>query len=294
MVTKEKLINMPVPKILNFLNEVKRTGILLVKQGEHWVKVFVKNGEIVDLDSSHFPELSLADFIKRRGLIPEDKLEEYISQARDAGEKLGEYLVTRGLINPHDLAEILNLHIVSKLLEISGWLEGEFTFEDSPVVSSPYRFLGVNLASLIYQGIKDYLKLPKLPQEFWGRKEHTLYRRQSTRFRLDDLPMKSRDMRLFQLVDGTRTLRQLVFVSQMPKRQAYMVLYALYLLGFVGFSEQVEVAASPRAQATERGGAAEKGGGYDIRVDHSLLEEALAAVERRRAKAPAAAYAEEP
>lgn len=294
MVTREKLINMPVPKILNFLNEVKRTGILLVKQGEHWVKVFFKNGDIVDLDSSHFPELSLADFIRRRGLIPEDKLEEYINHARETGEKLGEYLVTRGLINPHDLAEMLNLHIVSKLLEISGWLEGEFVFEDAPVASSPYRFLNVNIASIIYQGIKDYLKLPRLPQEFWGRKEHVLYKRKSSRFRLDDLPMKSKDMRLYQLVDGTRTLRQLVFASQMPKRQAYMVLYALYLLGFVGFSEQPEVVVSSRTQAAERGDTAKREGGYDIKIDRRLLEEALAAVERKRAKVPAEVYAEEP
>ncbi|HDH97108.1 MAG TPA: DUF4388 domain-containing protein, partial [Proteobacteria bacterium] len=284
MIPERSLKDMPVPKIINFLNEVGRTGILTVKKGDQWVRVYFKRGEIVDLESSHMPELSLADFIKRRGLIPEDKLKEYANEAIGAGRRLGEYLVERKLISPHDFSEILHLHIVSKLFKISSWTEGEFTFEEKEFPSSPYHVLDLNIAAIIYQGIKEYLDLPKLPVEFRGRKESIVYKSLNPRFRFDDLPLSTKELRLYQLIDGTRTLRQLVLMSKMPRKKAYMALYALYLLKFITFTEPRVMELEPERREEEKKEeerlAPARERGYELRVDSRLIDEALKAVER--------------
>jgi len=287
MVPDRSLKDMPVPKIINFINEIGRTGILTVKKDEQWVRVYFKRGEIVDLESSHMPELSLSDFIKRRGLITEDKLKEYANEAIGAGKRLGEYLVERGLISPHDFSEVLHLHIVSKLFKISSWTEGDFSFEEKKLAYSPYHVLDINLAAIIYQGIKEYLDLPKLPVEFRGRKESLVYKNPSSRFRFDDLPLSTKELRLYQLIDGTRTLRQLVLLSKMPRKKAYMALYALFLLKFVSFTEPRVAELEPEKKKEVKEEEEKKAApapleevGYEIRVDNRLIDEALKVVER--------------
>jgi tetratricopeptide (TPR) repeat protein len=99
---------------------------------------------------------------------------------------------------------------------------------------------------------------------------------------LGDLRMKGREIQMIKLVDGKRSLRDVVAqCGAEDKKEAYKALYGLFILGFVGFAEHATTRV-PKAAARKAADDAERvSPGYALRAD-DLIREAMDSVDRIR------------
>ncbi len=279
-VVKGSLLQVPFPKVLNFINQAGKSGILALSQGKRKVHIHFDRGEIVYVTSSYFPDLGLGDFLMKEGKITLQVQEESVDKARAAKMKQGAYLVEKGYLSPHDLYEALNKQVQEKLFSLFVWAEGDFFFKEGGIVDEEHRILNISFPILLYRGVRSYMPMDRPPVEFRGRKESPLVKRLAGRYKVEDLRLGPAETRVYNLINGSHTMRQIIALSNMSKRAAYKVLYGLYLLELIGFPE---AAKTDQLKMTTRKGKEEKPEkkqGYEISVAEDLIAEAVASVDR--------------
>ncbi|MDP8255899.1 MAG: DUF4388 domain-containing protein [Candidatus Alcyoniella australis] len=280
---KGSLASVPTPKVIYFFASGEKTGVLALTNGKKKVHLHFNKGKLVYVTSSYFPKLSIGDFLAERNLISEDVNLASKEEIKRSKKKQGEWLLENNYITPHDLYQALNEHVRLKLLSVFEWIEGEYYFRDNGIIDEEYQVLNLNIPALIYEGVREKLPMNKMPREFRGRKESLIFKRPDPPFMINDLPMGPGDNRMFEkLVNGKLTLRQAVHASKMKPKRAYKILYALYMLGLIGFPENVgktrtlpktPAAKTPKPKASK---------GYEISIDEELISSALESVDRIR------------
>jgi len=276
---KGSLQQVPFPKVLNFINQAGKTGILALSQGKRKVHIHFDRGEIVYVTSSYFPDLSLGDYLVKDGKITLQVQDESIDKSRKSKIKQGAYLVEKGYLSPHDLYEALNKQVMEKLFKLFTWNEGDFFFREGEIVAEEHRILNISFPNLLYRGIRSYLPLKRPPLEFRGRKEARLVKRLTGRYKIEDLRLGPAEMRIYNLINGEHTLRQVIALANMSKRAAYKVVYGLYLLELVGFPEAGKTDEIKIARKKAKEPKDEKAS-YEISVSNDLIDEAVASIDR--------------
>lgn len=278
---KGSLTQVPFAKVLNFINQAGKSGILALSQGKRKVHIHFDRGEIVYVTSSYFPDMSLGDYLVKEGKISKEINDESVDNCRQDKTKQGAYLVEKGHLSPHELYEALNKQVTEKLFKLFLWAEGEFFFREGEIIGEEHRILNISFPNLLYRGIRFYLPLDRPPVEFRGRKEDIIVKRFAGRYKIEDLKLGPAEVRIYNLVNGERTLRQIVSLANMNKRIAYKVLYALYLLEMVGFPEAFRSDRITK-MAKEKRTPRTAGGGFEISISNDLIAEAMASVDRIR------------
>ena len=280
-VVKGSLLQIPFPKVLNFINQAGKSGILALSQAKRKVHIHFDRGEIVYVTSSYFPEMGLGDFLMKEGKITLQVQEESVDRARAAKMKQGAYLVEKGYLSPHDLYEALNKQVQEKLFSLFTWVEGDFYFKEGGIVDEEHRILNISFPVLLYRGVRSHLPMERPPVEFRGRKENKLLKRLAGRFKVEDLRLGPGETRVYNLINGSHTMRQIVALSNMSKRAAYKVLYGLFLLELIGFPEAAktdEIKLSARKGKEEKEKKPKQG--YEIAAADDLIRNAMASVDR--------------
>lgn len=274
-----------VPKILNLMMSAEKTGVLTLSYAERQVQIHFDRGAVAYVSSSFMPGLGLADFLVARKLLSEEQMQQAADKAMEDGAKLGIYLVEKGIISSHDLFETLNLQVKAKLFRAFTWVEGEYVFREGEIVEQQARNLSINLPNVIYEGLRSYVPMKKLPTEFKGRNDDSLFRLYPKTPDINQIKLKPKDARMLKVIDDKRTLRQIVSLvvqDKAEKKEAYKGLYGLFVLGFIGFKENAAATrrlnTRPRPAAKKKPAPAQEG--YEIKLPKELIESAVESVER--------------
>ncbi|MCC6158626.1 MAG: DUF4388 domain-containing protein [Deltaproteobacteria bacterium] len=278
---KGTLAQLPLPKALLYVHQAEKTGILAVTRGPKKVHIHFDRGHLVHVTSSYFPGLALGEYLVKEGRITQDVADESFENTRTGRTKQGMYLVEHGHLSPHELYEALNTHVLVKLQRLFEWPDGDIFFKQGEIVEAEHRILKTSVTNLVFTGIRDFFPMTTLPREFKGRKEMVMHRRPDCRIRVEDMAFGPMGSRVYNVVNGQRTLRQVIAGSKMPKGQAYKILYALFLMGFIGFPESLHESRRRAESSKTAKPAAEPGReGYEISIDEDLIAQALESVDR--------------
>jgi len=280
---KGSLKQVSVPKVLYFIHNARKTGVLAIAMDKKKLHMHFLKGNIVYVTSSYFSGLSLGDFLLKEGKISIQIHEEALDKIINTDVKQGTYLIEKGYLSPHDLAETLNRHVLEKLFWMFEWESGDFYFKESDIINEELRLVDIPMQKLVYQGVRDHMPLRSLPLEFKGRKENVLFRRSDISFRLDSLGMGPIDTRILSFVNGQYTLRQIVALARLKKRAIYKILYGLYLTDVICFTEGA--AASAKNSSTEGKGEinrveSPKKEGYEVNISNDIIAQAMKSVDR--------------
>jgi tetratricopeptide (TPR) repeat protein len=276
---KGSLSQVPFPKVLNFVNQGGKTGVLAIARAKKKVHLHFLNGNIVYVTSSYVPGSTLGEFLVEEGKITKEQHEESLDQTRGTGLKQGLYLVEHRYLSPHELYETLHRQVMTKLYWLFEWTDGDFFFKDGGIVEESLRVIRVDLMRLVYTGVRDHMPLDRLPTEFRGRKESFLVRRPNVAFDIETLGLNPAESRVLAIINGQFTLRQVVTLAKMKKRAIYKILYGLFLTGVIGFPEvlRVQGTSTPKAAVKPRKAKDES---YEISAGADLIAQAMESVDR--------------
>ncbi|HVR44606.1 MAG TPA: DUF4388 domain-containing protein [Thermoanaerobaculia bacterium] len=210
--------------VLTFVSMVRRTGKLVVGQGDLERTIYWNRGEIV-FATANSTEHSLGHFLLRNGKITEQQYEESRSRLT-SGTRHGKVLVQMGAISPKDLWWGVKNQVLEIIYSVFGWDEGEFTFWESDEQIRERILLSLNTSSIIMEGIRRL-------------DEGAMIRERITSFdtvyatipgadaQLPSLDLDEHEIVLFHLIDGRRSIRDLIRSSELTEFEALRILYQL-------------------------------------------------------------------
>jgi hypothetical protein len=123
--------DVPLPAILQDLQQGKATGALVVRRSGVEKCIFVKSGDIVFATSTDGRD-RLGEMLVKAGLLSRDNLEAALKlYHKNAGiKKIGAILVENGFVSPRDLFAGLKTQVKDILYSLFLWDDAEYRFEE--------------------------------------------------------------------------------------------------------------------------------------------------------------------
>jgi CheY-like chemotaxis protein len=209
-----------VPRLLVALHVGQATGALTIARGPVKKIVAVERGQPVYAASNVAAERFGAICV-RRGIVPAERLEELRKAA--PGQRSAELLLGAGLLGPERRLELVTAQIRAVAWSTFEWREGSYRFQAGrpPAARLPLR---LDAGDLILDGMRRATTLERLRAELPG--EAHLAPRPDPAFELYALRILPAEAHLLTLADGTKSVADLLRLSDRPARDTLAFLQA--------------------------------------------------------------------
>ncbi|MDA8082040.1 MAG: DnaJ domain-containing protein [Nitrospiraceae bacterium] len=229
------------------LHRYRKTGVMTIRFGKVVKKIYVRDGELV-FSTSNQPEDRLGDLLLREGKITREQYDRATEEMRRTGRKQGVVLVQLGYLRPQELVPVLRRQVEQIILSLFTQRDGVFEFEEMPVPPDGMITLKLSPYNLIYYGIKRIegdlrSEIPPLNAVPSAAPD--------TEHILKDMTLDSSAGLVVSLVDGRRTLGEIIGSAPVSEEEAIRTLYALFCL------KLLEVKTVKEGSVPEEPGAAE-------------------------------------
>ncbi len=231
------LVETPFPRLLARLHIGAGTGRLHVQRGEVDKSIYVREGEPVLVDSSKKDEL-FGSFLLSRGIIEQEQLDQALARLHEWGGRLGDALVAIGAVPAHDIYELLSEQMRQKLLDVFTWREGYYGYYENQEPETKGYPLGIDALKIIVEGCREHVPFGHLVDRYDDRMHVTIREVDSMPFDLDRLGLKTRELRVLNLISPSTTLSELLdtFPST-QKSRVYRIVYLLQQLEVIDFDD---------------------------------------------------------
>ena len=210
--------------VLTFVSMVRRSGKLVLLHEELERTIFWNRGEIV-FATSNSPEHSLGQFLLRNGKITEDQYLE--SRERLTGDtRHGKLLVQMGAISPKDLWWGVKNQVLEIVYSLFAWEHGEFAFFESDEQLQERILLSLNTSAIIMEGIRR-LDEGQMIRERITSLTIVYAVVPGSEAQLPSLELSDQEMELFNLIDGSRSIRALIRDASLTEFETLRILYQL-------------------------------------------------------------------
>ncbi len=185
---------------------VAETGLLRFSNGRQLKDVYLVRGAPESVNSN-LPADRFGEYLVTRGFLRLSDLERALTELPRFSGKLGEALVGLGFMRPLDVFRLLSQQVRERVMELFGWLEGEFSFfrgmrnpvEAFPLGLNSFEILGAGVLALNY----EFLQSRFAPLLGFHPRAMPNPRINPESFRLGPTPRE-----VWGLLDGTRTLAE--------------------------------------------------------------------------------------
>jgi len=147
------LKSMPMPELLQWISQSKRTGTLKIRNNYITKRIYFKNGLVISSSSSD-PRDYLGQFLLSRGWISEVQLIKAIEKQEKKKMMLGKILVESKIITEEQLKKAMHSKTLETIFSIFLWDEGKFEFSAGEFPSYELIPLNLDINDLILNGIK--------------------------------------------------------------------------------------------------------------------------------------------
>lgn len=208
------------------LHRNRKTGIMTIRYGTAVKKIYIRDGDMI-FSASNQQEDRLGDVLLKQGRITHEQYDRTVEEMLRTGQKQGVTLVKLGYLKPQELVPVVRQQVEQIILSLFALQDGSFEFKELPLPPDAVITLKLSPANLIYYGIRRMDDTAGMLAELPG---------------LDRIPMLSSDPEdLFQdidlditgrqvvsLIDGRKTLGEILSSSEINDDEAVKTLYALF------------------------------------------------------------------
>jgi DNA-binding response OmpR family regulator/tetratricopeptide (TPR) repeat protein len=215
------------PEVLAQLYRVKASGGLLLRRGRIKKIVYLKDGYPTFVKSNLLSEC-LGRILVREKMISEEECERSLELLpRSNGKMQGTVLIEMGALSPHNLVFGLQLQLEQKLFDIFSWPDGDYQF-NARVEAPPQAVqLDMSLASIVYEGIRRKFSDDLIKDLLEPFIDLYLGVHPDPGHRFQEIPLEADERTLVALIDGRRTMREVIEQSALPPKNARQLVYAL-------------------------------------------------------------------
>jgi uncharacterized protein DUF4388 len=223
------LKTMALPDLLQWAGGGRKTGTLSLKSGSVQKRVHFRTGAIVG-SSSNDPREYLGQFMLSEGLITEQQLKDAFDLQAITNVMLGRILVKKGLLSEERVMEILRRKAEETIYSLFLWTEADFEFLENDLPPGEQVTISVRVEDVLLEGVRRFDTAKKIRQLL---PHDGVVLCRSDKPLPSEVAAKSFPKRVFDLVDGKRTLADIVLEAHASEFNVSQVLYALVQKGFI-------------------------------------------------------------
>ncbi|MBW1980037.1 MAG: DUF4388 domain-containing protein [Deltaproteobacteria bacterium] len=211
--------------VLQILSSEGKTGILEIARKEAKAAIYLKNGTIIAA-SSGLKELRLGELLLERGVISRQQLREVVAQAGRTARPVGEVLLAFGYVDEESLKRIVRYQVRETVLNIFLWEEGRFEFRESHVDFDERVFDEINTMEIILEAARrmdEWAVIKKvIPSDTM-----VFEIKHQPGTENEKVTLEPRELKVASLMDGSRSVRDLVKMTGISEFEIYKILYAM-------------------------------------------------------------------
>ena len=219
-----------IANLIQFLSSDQKTGVLQISGGGNTAKIFIKSGFIVYATSSQ-QKFRLGHFLRSEGVLSDEKLQECLQLAGEKNQQLGRFLVEQGYISRSSLKDFLHLQAEEILYDIFLWDAGDFEYTDIPINIKEKLFIPLNPMGIIMEATRRIDEQSIIKREIPG--EQLIFKISQKMGETEKLKLTKNERRILSLMDGNRTVKQVINDSGYAEPATYKIIYSLKMTGFI-------------------------------------------------------------
>jgi CheY-like chemotaxis protein len=219
-----------VPRLLNAYYESRHVGELKLQHGQVLKVVYFEAGRPV-YAASNLAQERFGRFCVRKGVLSETDLQQVAALSQEQAVRTGEAMVRLGLLSEERRRELLEQQVKEILWATFAWSQGSYGFSPQRPQRADLVRLSVFPGDLILEGVLRTEPLVRLRQQMGaGRK---LFPRTDPPYGLNEFQLSGGQALLLAYADGSKTVEDLLTLTDLPEREALAALRAFELLGLV-------------------------------------------------------------
>lgn len=222
LVLEGNLERFGLPDLLSFLQMARLTAALVLERPGQESKVFLRDGQPVFATSTH-DALRLGAMLVRQGKAEPSQVEAAIRRARSAGFRIGQGLMQAGLVDEAELQRLLKVQVSEVIFELFEWREGTFTVYDQVPPPATAVKLEVDLQNLVMEGVRRLDERGRVA-ELLPELDLVIEALANPERIKSSLSLTPEEWRIFFLVDGRRTAREICRLAGDPDELATLSL----------------------------------------------------------------------
>ena len=240
--------------IFQLIGIQKKTGMLVLREGEDMVRVSFQNGTIVGSEKeSEQMESRLGHVLVKRGVISQEQLNRALEIQSESLQRLGQVVVENGFIGASDLKEALRNQVLQIVYSLFRWKNGHYHFSPQDAVDFDRdNFEPISTESILMEGLRMLDEWPLIervindPYVVFKRTDKAKKVKDSFSSSFDE-PIMGNDLDavslphdqvyVLQLIDGVSSAKEIGDKSKLIEFETYRSLYDLYEGSFIEKTE---------------------------------------------------------
>jgi CheY-like chemotaxis protein len=236
------LKNTSVPRLLNAYYEARHSGELKLRQGSILKVVYFEAGRPV-YAASNLAHERFARYCVRRNVLPEAKLQEVLTLAHEQNLRSGEAMIRLGLLDAQQRQQLIEEQVKELLWTTFSWTEGAYGFSPIRPPRAGLVKLSIFPGDLVLEGTLKSEPLVTLRRHM--PRSRRLFPCAAPPYGLHELKLKGQQALLLAYTDGSKTVEDLLALTELPEREVLATLRGLELIGVL---EERRDEPSPRSR----------------------------------------------
>jgi len=224
--------------ILQLLCNDQKTGILTVTRDDYESRVYFDQGTIIYASASG-KQSRLGFLLSNDGIISAQQLQKCLSFAKSENLYLGNVLVQKGYISRETLKKYNTKQAEIILYNLLFWEKGKFEYRDARLNLKNMIVTQLNPMKLILEASRRIDELSVLKKVIPSDKlVFTMSGKVQSK---DEIKLNANEWRVLSLIDGSRSVRQVVAESGYDEFAVYKIFYSVISSGLIEQKEEVRL-----------------------------------------------------
>ena len=224
--------------ILQLLYNDQKTGVLTVSCDKKESQVFFEQGTIIYASAS-LKEARLGFLMCNDGIISTKQLQKCLAFGRENKMHLGKILVDKGYISLDTLKKYITKQVEAILYNLLFWKKGRFEYKDSKLNLKGMIVTQLNPMKLILEASRRIDELSVL-QEFIP-SDNLVFQMSGKVQSKEEIKLNANEWRILSLVDGTRSVHQIIKQSNYDEFAVYKILFSMISSGLIEQKEEIQL-----------------------------------------------------
>ena len=234
---KGNIREFPLPRVLIYLNRNRKSGTLIVDTHAFTKKVYIDKGDVI-FASSTYEDDRLGEMLVKTGKITIEQYEESVKLLKTTKKRQGAILVELGYLTPKDLFWGVKYQVREIIYSLFPLDIGEYKFLEGEIPTNEVITLKMSTGNLIYEGVRRVSSINKIKMELPDL-DSVLQLSSDPASLFQDVEFSARDKTMLSMIDGKKTIKELLEGSSAGSFEALKTLYALWSTDTIAEKEKI-------------------------------------------------------
>ena len=225
--------------VLTLLSMGRKSGTLALSSEQRRASVVFVNGAVVYAGSDQ-EKLRLSAILLRKKRITTAEFDQIDALVKREGRQFGQIALQQGVLTEDQLRDFLKIQVAEVLFDAFVWISGEFGFAEELELPEYAVTISVDLPNLIMEGAR---RIEEWEQCLQLLPDSSVVYRVAASPRDEKVTLTSDEWKLLFLINGQRTLTDLVLEADGDPIDVYRIVYGLAANQLI---ERVQPAATAR------------------------------------------------